>query len=101
MIRFIEVLHARDGRRKEVLDPASFSLGEVWINEQYVVKIQAAPAYQRLLEEGQLPEGLASEHSFTTVTTHNGGTPGVHVVVGDVGAVAKRLRYDKKTLLKG
>lgn len=94
MIKFIEV--TQQGK-----DP--FSLHEVWINEGFVVRIEDAPAYARLLEEGQLPSDLNKDHSFSTVILNEGGRGTSHVVVGYVSDVASKLDSSKglRRLLKG
>ena len=77
-----------------------FSLGEVWINEKFVVKIREASGYQTLLKEGRLGD-LDKNHRFTAITTNNGNMTETHVVVGAPTEVATRLEKSKKTLLKG
>jgi len=96
MIKFIEVVNKTKGSRA-----GSFTLGEVWINEDYVVSIREAVEYNSLLEEGLLPPDLESTHSFTSLTTNNGHLSETHVIVGSPSAVANRLSQDTKTLLKG
>ena len=78
-----------------------FHMGEVWINEKYVVSVQEALGYKSLLREGLLPEGLENAHSFTTITTHHGSKTETHVVVGSPELVATRLGGTESTLLKG
>jgi hypothetical protein len=93
MIKFIEVTQQGKG---------PFSLREVWINEGFVVKVEAAPAYARLLEEGELPSDLNKNHSFSTVTLNEGGLGTTHVVVGAVNVVASKLDSSPgRRLLKG
>ena len=102
MIRFIEVvnetttdLHLKDS-------PSSkFVLGEVWINEKYVVSVREARGYSSLLQEGFLPSDLSEGHSFTMVVTNNGQVTQSHVVVGTPVSVASRLHPVEKELLKG
>ncbi len=93
MIRFIEVIGE--------VDSAQLSLGEVWINEAYVVSVREARGYRSLLQEGKLPADLNEAHSFTTVVTNNGHSTQSHVVVGSPMSVAKRLKPTPSTLLKG
>tara|TARA_R110000751_G_scaffold110624_1_gene208306 strand:+ start:411 stop:641 length:231 start_codon:yes stop_codon:yes gene_type:complete len=76
-------------------------MGEVWINEKYIVSVQEALGYKSLLREGLLPEGLENAHSFTKITTHRGSTTESHIVVGSPETVAGRLSNGPKTLLKG
>jgi len=94
MIKFIEVTQQGKG---------PFSLHEVWINEGFVVKVEDAPAYARLLEEGELPTELNKNHSFSAVTLNEGGLGTTHVVIGSVGSVASKLdsSADLVRLLKG
>lgn len=102
MIRFIEVLNQTNFQpRLERTAKPRFTLGEVWINENYVVSIREATGYKSLLREGQLPSDLNEGHSFTLVTTNNGNLTESHVVVGSPQAVAERLNKDRSRLLKG
>ena len=104
MIRFIEVLNETNFQpRMERTAQPQFTLGEVWINENYVVSIREAPGYKSLLREGQLPADLDSTHSFTliTTTTQNGTRTESHVVVGSPSVVARRLNHNSPSLLKG
>ena len=102
MIRFIEVLNATTfNPRLERTAIPRFTLGEVWINEKYVISIKEAKGYQNLLEEGLLPPHLDANHQFSIVTTHNGEISESHTVVGAPDAVAAKLSHDRKQLLKG
>jgi hypothetical protein len=102
MIRFIEVINDTifDSRRERTALP-SFKLGEVWINEEHISHMRAAPEYKRLLDEGQLAKDLNPSHHFTSVTIASGTATTTHIVVGEINSVAKRLGYDTRTLLKG
>jgi len=102
MIRFIELVNETsfDPRLERTAIPA-FSLGEVWINESYVVSVRKATGYKKLLSEGRLPPDLDKQHEFTAITTNNGGLTETHVVVGELTTVASRLHRDMRTLLKG
>ncbi len=102
MIRFIEVVNTTDHNpRMERTAKATFTLGEVWINEEYVVSIREAVGYKKLLSEGRLPHDLEQHHSFTSVVTNNGSISETHVVVGSPVIVAGRLNRDTHQLLKG
>jgi len=102
MIRFIEVINEGAFSHPARRSPDSkFTLGEVWINEQYVVSVSEARGYKSLLHEGRLPPDLNESHSFTTVVTNNGQATQTHVVVGSPTSVAKRLKPVTTTLLKG
>jgi len=102
MIRFIEVLNETNfNPRMERTSTPKFTLGEIWINEKYVVSIREAPGYRSLLREGLLPEDLNGEHAFTTVVTNNGQLTQSHVVVGAPTTVATRLHAQGPELLKG
>jgi hypothetical protein len=92
MIKFVEII-------ENGID--SYVLREVWINETHVVSIQETHEYKRLLEEGFLPGDLDRSHDFTSVILNAGPTSKRHVVVGDVGTVARKFNYDSRTLLKG
>ena len=102
MIRFIEIINETNfNPRMERTSTPRFTVGEVWINQDYVVSIRQADSYKSLLREGHLPDDLDSSHTFTTITTNNGQAQETHVVVGSPSVVASRLNHDKKTLLKG
>ena len=102
MIRFIEVINRTDfNPRLERTSTPSFTLGEIWINEDYVVSVREALGHKALLREGLLPQDLDGDHTFTTITTHNGNITETHVVVGSPVSVASRLSNNNKTLLKG
>tara|TARA_R100000008_G_C3519915_1_gene133402 strand:- start:91 stop:399 length:309 start_codon:yes stop_codon:yes gene_type:complete len=102
MIRFIEVLNETDfNPRMERTAIPRFTLGEVWINEKYVVSVKEAKGYQSLLQEGLLPPNLDANHQFSIVTTHNGELTESHTVVGAPDAVAAKLSKDRSHLLKG
>jgi len=97
MIRFIEVVEEQRDHRTA----PTFTLAEVWINENYVVSVREAREYKSLLKEGLLPSDLDRDHSFTTVVTNNGQVTEAHVVVGSPTTVATRFQGDTRTLLKG
>ena len=102
MIRFIEIINDTDFQpRHERTAKPRFHMGEVWINEEYVVSVCEALGYKSLLREGILPAGLEKDHSFTKITTHHGGSAQSHIVVGSPQAVATRLGSAKGQLLKG
>ena len=107
MIRFIEIVNDTDfNPRMERVATPRFSMGEVWINEKYVVNVREAPGYRNLLMKGRLPENLSAQHEFTAITTNQGNVTKIHVVVGAVNEVAARLdstagKQLKFGLLKG
>ena len=104
MIRFIEIMNETNfNPRMERVATPRFTLGEVWINEKYVISIREAMGYQSLLKEGRLPEDLNEEHRFTSITTQNGTVSETHIVVGAPNIVAGRLNKnrDHNQLLKG
>ena len=107
MIRFVEVVNETDfNPRMERVAIPRYSIGEVWINEKYVVSVREANGYKRMLIDGRLPDGLSPQHEFTAITTNEGNTTKTHVVVGAVNEVATRLdsptgRQLKFGLLKG
>lgn len=102
MIKFIEVLNETNlSQPVEHRTESKFMLGEVWINEQYVVSVSEARGYRTLLHEGRLPADLNESHSFATVVTNNGHTTQAHIVVGSPTSVAKRLKPVQPRLLKG
>ena len=102
MIRFIEIINSTNVQpRHERTSEPRFHMGEVWINEKYVVSVHEAVGYKSLLREGLLPEGLENAHSFTKITTHHGSSAESHIVVGSPEAIATRLGGTTASLLKG
>ena len=102
MIRFVEVVNKTDKNpRMERTARLAYELGEVWINEKYVVNIREHQGYNRMLQEGRLKLGLDMGHRFTAVTINEGGKSTTHVVVGDAATVAKKLTPRDSRLLKG
>ena len=87
--------------RMERTAKARFTVSEVWINEEYVVSVREAPAYKKLLHEGQLPSELEHHHLFTRVITNRGNLSETHIVVGSPISVAHRLSKNTHQLLKG
>jgi len=102
MIRFIEIINNTNFQpRQERTAIPRFQMGEIWINEEYVVSVREAMGYKSLLREGLLPDGLENAHSFTKITTHQGSIPESHIVVGSPETVATQLGASKGSLLKG
>ena len=103
MMRFIEIINRTDfNPRLERTSTPRFAMGEVWINEKYVVNVRPAHGYQKLLAEGHLPSDLDADHEFSIVSLNNGNTTTSHVVVGSVSFIGERLEGSKKRkLLKG
>jgi len=95
MIRFVEIVEARDHRSSR------YTLSEVWINGEYVVNLREGSRYKQLLNEGQLPSDLDAHHEFTTITVNNGNGTEAHVVLGEIAVVATKLGRNSHTLLKG
>ena len=102
MIRFVEVLNKTDKNpRMERVATLRFELGEVWINEKYVVNVRPHHGYDSLLKEGKIGLGLDQGHRFTTVVVNEGGKSSTHVVLGEPSEVANRLSRKNHQLLKG
>ena len=102
MIRFVEVVNKTDKNpRMERVATLRFELGEVWINEKYVVNVRPHHGYDSLLKEGKIGLGLDQGHRFTTVVVNEGGKSSTHVVLGDPSEVANRLSRKNHQLLKG
>ena len=102
MIRFVEILNRTDKNpRMERVAIPQFELGEVWINEKYVVNVREHTGYSSLLKEGRLGVSLDTSHRFTTITLNEGGRSSSHTVVGDPMTVANKLSRDRSQLLKG
>jgi hypothetical protein len=102
MVRFIALINDTDfNPRMERTAQLQFSLGEVWVNPEYVVSVREATGYKTLLQEGRLPAGLEDNHTFTTLVMSRGNVTETHVVVGSPKVVAVRLKNQEKQLLKG
>jgi len=102
MIRFVEIVNKTEKNpRLERTAVLQFDVQEVWINEKYVVSFRPAPGYKKLLNEGRLPGELDLNHEFTAVLINSGTISETHIVVGDLETVARRLRVEKRSLLKG
>ena len=102
MIRFVEVVNKTNKNpRMERTAMLAYELGEVWINEKYVVNIREHHGYNKMLQEGRLNIGLDLDHRFTAVTINEGGKSATHVVVGDAATVAMKLSPRQSRLLKG
>jgi hypothetical protein len=102
MIRFVEVINRTDKNpRMERTAKLAYELGEVWINEKYVVNVREHAGYNRMLKEGKLNLDLDLGHRFTAVTLVEGNSSSVHIVVGDAATVAKKLAPRDSRLLKG
>ena len=102
MIRFVEVINKTDKNpRMERTAKPRFELGEVWINEKYVVNVREHIGYNSLLKEGMPGVDLDPNHRFTTIIVNEGGSSSVHTVVGDPATVANRLSRQNHQLLKG
>jgi len=102
MIRFTEVINNTHFiPRMDRTAKVAFSISEVWINEEFVVNVRPAPAYQKLLAEGRIRGDLDPQHEFTAITTQNGNLSATHVVIGELNDVARRLNKDRRELLKG
>ena len=102
MIRFIEVLNKTDKNpRMERVATPEFELGEIWINEKYVVNVREHVGYNKLLKEGRMEVDLDPNHRFTTIVIDEGGNSSVHTVVGDPLTVANKISRRNSQLLKG
>jgi hypothetical protein len=102
MIRFIEVLNNTDKNpRMERVATPEFELGEIWINEKYVVNVREHVGYNKLLKEGRMGVDLDLNHRFTTIVINEGGNSSVHTVVGDPLTVANKISRRNSQLLKG
>lgn len=101
MQRFVEVVNKTDKNpMMERVAVPQFELGEVWINEQYVVNVRPHHGYDSLLREGRMGLSLDPAHRFTAITINEGGRASTHIVLGVPGDVAARLKGDTQ-LLKG
>ena len=79
-----------------------FILGEIWLNEHYVVAVFPMPEYKLLQEKGMLPQDLDGDHEFTGVIVNRGNISSTHVIIGATATVAMHLNPGtSKSLLKG
>ena len=102
MIRFVEVLNKTNKNpRMERVASLEFELGEVWINEKYVVNVRPHVGYDSLLREGKMGLGLDQGHRVPTVVVNEVAKSSTHIVLGDPSEVATRLTNNRSQLLKG
>lgn len=102
MVRFIEIVNETNfNPRLERTATPHFTVGEVWINPEYVISIREASGYKSLLAEGRLPTDLNEGHTFSSIITNNGRITETHVVVGSPRVIATRLGSEDPQLLKG
>ena len=102
MIKFVKIVNETEfNSRHERTALPRFSLGEVWLNEDAIVKIQPASGYKQLLRDGRMGDDLDENHSFTSITLNNCGIMETHIVLGDTASVAAQLNKDPRMLLKG
>jgi len=79
----------------------SYSLREVYINPQRVVSMREDPSYRTLLSEGQLPEGLDNNQTFTRIFLDQGQGGNSLVVIGDPISIDKKLTEGHRRVLRG
>ena len=78
-----------------------YSLREVFINPDFVVSLMPDNNMNRLLQEGNLPEGLDKRQQFTRVLMHKGNAGLEMTVVGNIESIRDKLFSNGATLLKG
>jgi hypothetical protein len=79
----------------------SYTLREVFINPQRVVSMREDKGFQSLLSEGELPEGMNDNQTFTRIFLDQGQGGRSIVVVGDPMSVDKKLTEGQRRVLKG
>jgi hypothetical protein len=79
----------------------SYSLREVYINPQRVVSMREDTGFQSLLSEGELPDGLNDNQTFTRIFLDQGQGGRSIVVVGDPVSVDRKLTEGQRRVLKG
>ena len=77
-----------------------YTLREIFVNPEHVVMIREEARLQKLNEQGRLPAGLATEHSFTKLTINRGHT-GTEIIVVGAPHIIEGFLNSKKTLLRG
>lgn len=77
-----------------------YTLREVFVNPEHVVMIREEARLQKLNEQGRLPPGLDTEHSFTKLTINRGHT-GTEIIVVGAPHIIEGFLNSKKTLLRG
>lgn len=102
MIKFIKLVNETIFDQMERRRYPNYTLEEVWVNKDHVVKVERNTSALRLLEGGHLPPDLDQTHEFSTITINNCGTMETIVVVGEANGIASHvLDEDKRILLKG
>jgi hypothetical protein len=84
-----------------VTSSKSYTLREVFINPQRVVSMREDKGFQSLLSEGELPEGLHENQTFTRIFLDQGQGGRSIIVVGDPVSVDRKLTEGQRQVLKG
>ena len=79
----------------------SYSLREVYINPQRVVSMREDTGFRSLLSEGELPEGMNDNQTFTRIFLDQGQGGRSIVVVGDPLSVDRKLTEGQIRVLRG
>ena len=79
----------------------SYTLREVFINPQRVVSMREDTGFQSLLSEGELPDGININQTFTRIFLDQGQGGRSIVVVGDPMSVDRKLMEGQTRVLKG
>ena len=79
----------------------SYTLREVFINPQRVVSMREDKGFQSLLSEGELPEGMSDNQTFTRIFLDQGQGGRSIVVVGDPMSVDRKLTEGQTRVLRG
>jgi len=79
----------------------SYTLREVFINPQRVVSMREDTGFSSLLSEGELPEGMHDNQTFTRIFLDQGQGGRSIVVVGDPISIDKKLTEGQRRVLKG
>ena len=93
----IELIEVYDERMGTI--HGHHKLRSIYLNPEHVVSIHDSPETKQLMVEGNLPQGLNSQVSFSTVTINKGTYGQEVIVVGNPNEVRDKLF--SKQLLRG
>ena len=79
----------------------TFCLREIFVNPQHVVCLRSESEVKRLLESGNLPEGLDARQEFTKLHLNRGQVGMDVTVVGAPDIVEQKLSKAEKQVIKG
>tara|TARA_R110000824_G_scaffold32795_3_gene105756 strand:- start:4419 stop:4730 length:312 start_codon:yes stop_codon:yes gene_type:complete len=102
IVKLVEVyeIAARHKNQRGVSSP-TFCLREIFVNPQHVVCLRSEFEVKRLLEGGNLPEGLDARQEFTKLHLNRGQVGMDVTVVGAPSIVEQKLSKTDKEVIKG